>query len=260
MWLNIFEGLMIPFVGTVLGSACVFFMKKELGRNMQRVLTGFASGVMVAASIWSLIIPALELSADKGKLSFLPSVIGFWLGILFLLLLDSVIPHLHLYAEKAEGVKSKAAKTTMMLLAVTLHNIPEGMAVGVIYAGLLSGGGKITAGGALALSLGIAIQNFPEGAIISMPLHAEGKSKIKSFAGGALSGAVEPLGALLTVLASGLIVPAMPYFLSFAAGAMIYVVVEELIPEMSQGEHSNTGVVMFALGFTVMMALDVALG
>lgn len=260
MWLNIFEGLMIPFAGTVLGSACVFFMKKELGRNMQRVLTGFASGVMVAASIWSLIIPAMELSADKGKLSFLPSVIGFWLGILFLLLLDSVIPHLHLYAEKAEGVKSKAAKTTMMLLAVTLHNIPEGMAVGVIYAGLLSGGGNITAGGALALSLGIAIQNFPEGAIISMPLHAEGKSKFRSFAGGALSGAVEPLGALLTVLASGLIVPAMPYFLPFAAGAMIYVVVEELIPEMSQGEHSNTGVVMFALGFTVMMALDVALG
>ena len=260
MWLNIFEGLLIPFAGTALGSACVFFMKKELGRNMQRVLTGFASGVMVAASIWSLIIPAIELSADKGKLSFLPPVIGFWLGILFLLLLDSVIPHLHLYAEKAEGVRSKAAKTTMMLLAVTLHNIPEGMAVGVIYAGLLSGGGKITAGGALALSLGIAIQNFPEGAIISMPLHAEGKSKMKSFIGGTLSGAVEPLGALLTVLASGLIVPAMPYFLSFAAGAMIYVVVEELIPEMSQGEHSNTGVVMFALGFTVMMALDVALG
>lgn len=260
MWLNCFEGLMIPFAGTALGAACVFFMKKELGRNMQRVLTGFAAGVMVAASIWSLIIPAMELSADKGNLSFLPSVIGFWLGILFLLLLDSVIPHLHLYAEKAEGVRSKAAKTTMMLLAVTLHNVPEGMAVGVIYAGLLSGGGKITAGGALALSLGIAIQNFPEGAIISLPLHAEGKSKIKAFAGGALSGAVEPLGALLTILASGLIVPAMPYFLSFAAGAMIYVVVEELIPEMSQGEHSNTGVVMFALGFTVMMALDVALG
>lgn len=260
MWLNCFEGLMIPFAGTALGAACVFFMKKELGRNMQRVLTGFAAGVMVAASIWSLIIPAMELSADKGNLSFLPSVIGFWLGILFLLLLDSVIPHLHLYAEKAEGVRSKAAKTTMMLLAVTLHNVPEGMAVGVIYAGLLSGGGKITAGGALALSLGIAIQNFPEGAIISLPLHAEGKSKIKAFAGGALSGAVEPLGALLTILASGLIVPAMPYFLSFAAGAMIYVVVEGLIPEMSQGEHSNTGVVMFALGFTVMMALDVALG
>ncbi|MCR5522664.1 MAG: ZIP family metal transporter [Clostridia bacterium] len=260
MWQNVFEGLMIPFAGTALGSACVFFMKKELGRNTQRVLTGFASGVMVAASIWSLIIPAMELCADKGRLSFLAPVIGFWLGILFLLMLDSVIPHLHLYAEEAEGIRSKAAKTTMMLLAVTLHNIPEGMAVGVIYAGLLSGGGIITAGGALALSLGIAIQNFPEGAIISMPLHAEGKSKIKSFIGGTLSGAVEPLGALLTVLASGLIVPAMPYFLSFAAGAMIYVVVEELIPEMSQGEHSNTGVVMFALGFTVMMALDVALG
>ena len=203
MWLNCFEGLMIPFAGTALGAACVFFMKKELGRNMQRVLTGFAAGVMVAASIWSLIIPAMELSADKGNLSFLPSVIGFWLGILFLLLLDSVIPHLHLYAEKAEGVRSKAAKTTMMLLAVTLHNVPEGMAVGVIYAGLLSGGGKITAGGALALSLGIAIQNFPEGAIISLPLHAEGKSKIKAFAGGALSGAVEPLDALLTILDRG---------------------------------------------------------
>jgi len=260
MWQNIFEGLMIPFAGTTLGSACVFFMKKELGRNTQRALSGFASGVMVAASIWSLIIPALELSADKGRLSFSAPVIGFWLGILFLLILDSVIPHLHLYAEEAEGVRSKAAKTTMMLLAVTLHNIPEGMAVGVIYAGLLSGGGKITAGDAFALALGIAIQNFPEGAIISMPLHSEGKSKIKSFAGGTLSGAVEPLGALLTVLALRLVVPAMPYFLSFAAGAMIYVVVEELIPEMSQGEHSNIGFVMFALGFTVMMALDVALG
>ena len=260
MWLNVSEGLLIPFAGTALGSACVFFMKKELGRNMQRALTGFASGVMVAASIWSLILPAMEQSADKGKLSFLPSVIGFWLGILFLLLLDSVIPHLHLYADKAEGVKSKAAKTTMMVLAVTLHNIPEGMAVGVIYAGLVSGAEKITVGGALALSLGIAIQNFPEGAIISMPLHAEGQSKAKSFLGGALSGAVEPIAALLTVLAAGLIVPAMPYLLSFAAGAMIYVVVEELIPEMSAGEHSNIGVLMFALGFTLMMALDVALG
>ncbi len=260
MWLNIFEGLMIPFLGTALGSACVFFMKKELGRNMHRALTGFASGVMVAASIWSLIIPAMEQSADKGKLSFLPCIIGFWFGILFLLLLDSVIPHLHLYAEKAEGVKTKAAKTTMMVLAVTLHNIPEGMAVGVIYAGLVSGTERITAGGALALSLGIAIQNFPEGAIISMPLHAEGKSKWKSFLGGALSGAVEPVAALITVLAAGLIVPAMPYLLSFAAGAMIYVVVEELIPEMSVGEHSNIGVLMFALGCTLMMALDVALG
>ncbi|MCR5149943.1 MAG: ZIP family metal transporter [Clostridiales bacterium] len=260
MWLNVFYGLIIPFAGTALGSACVFFMKKELGRKMQRALTGFASGVMVAASIWSLIIPAMEQSADKGKLSFLPSVIGFWLGILFLLLLDSVIPHLHLYAQQAEGPKSKASKTTMMVLAVTLHNIPEGMAVGVVFAGLLSGTGTITIGGALALSLGIAIQNFPEGAIISMPLHAEGKSKWKSFLGGALSGAVEPIGAALTVLAAGLIVPAMPYLLSFAAGAMIFVVVEELIPEMSEGEHSNIGVILFAFGFTLMMALDVALG
>ena len=251
---------MIPFAGTTLGSACVFFMKKELGRNMHRALTGFASGVMVAASIWSLLIPAMEQAADKGKLAFLPCVIGFWAGILFLLLLDSIIPHLHLYADKAEGVKSKAAKTTMMLLAVTLHNIPEGMAVGVVYAGMLSGVDKITVGGALALSLGIAIQNFPEGAIISMPLHAEGTSKFKSFVGGTLSGAVEPVGALLTIIAAGLLIPAMPYLLSFAAGAMMYVVVEELIPEMSEGEHSNIGVVLFALGFTLMMALDVALG
>lgn len=260
MWLDVFEGLMIPFAGTVLGSACVFFMKKELSRSVQRALTGFAGGVMVAASIWSLLIPAMNLSEDKGRLAFLPAFIGFWLGILFLLLLDRVIPHLHMYADKAEGPKSRAAKTTMMVLAVTLHNIPEGMAVGVVYAGLLSGSAEITAGGALALALGIAIQNFPEGAIISMPLHAEGKSKQKSFALGALSGAVEPLGALLTVLFAGLFVPAMPYLLAFAAGAMIYVVVEELIPEMSAGEHSNIGVVLFACGFTVMMALDVALG
>ena len=202
----------------------------------------------------------MEQSAGMGRWSFVPSVAGFWFGILFLLLLDRVIPHLHLYANQAEGPRSHAAKTTMMVLAVTLHNIPEGMAVGVVYAGLLSGSAEITAGGALALSLGIAIQNFPEGAIISMPLHAEGKSKAKAFRDGALSGAVEPVGALLTVLAAGLIVPAMPYLLSFAAGAMIYVVVEELIPEMSAGKHSNLGVTMFALGFTVMMALDVALG
>lgn len=260
MWLDVFEGLAIPFAGTVLGSACVFFMKKEFSRNVQRALTGFAGGVMVAASIWSLLIPAMNLSEDKGRLAFLPAFTGFWLGILFLLFLDRVIPHLHMYADKAEGLKSRAAKTTMMVLAVTLHNIPEGMAVGVVYAGLLSGSAEITAGGALALALGIAIQNFPEGAIISMPLHAEGKSKLKSLALGALSGAVEPLGALLTVLFAGLFVPAMPYLLAFAAGAMIYVVVEELIPEMSAGEHSNIGVVLFACGFTVMMALDVALG
>ncbi|MBP5780199.1 MAG: ZIP family metal transporter [Clostridia bacterium] len=260
MWLKVIEGIAIPFIGTALGAACVFFMKKQLGRMVQRALTGFAGGVMVAASIWSLLIPAMEQSAEKGRWAFLPAFIGFWLGILFLLLLDRIIPHLHMNARKAEGPKSKAKKTTMMVLAVTLHNIPEGMAVGVVFAGLISGSAQITAGGALALSLGIAIQNFPEGAIISMPLHAEGKTKSTAFALGALSGAVEPAGAALTVLFAGMFVPAMPYLLSFAAGAMIYVVVEELIPEMSEGEHSNIGVVMFALGFTLMMALDVALG
>lgn len=260
MWIKVFEGIIIPFLGTALGSACVFFMKKELGRTVQRALTGFAGGVMVAASIWSLLIPAMNLSAGKGRLAFLPAFIGFWLGILFLLLLDKIIPHLHMNAEKAEGPKSKAKKTTMMVLAVTLHNIPEGMAVGVVLAGLFSGSTEITVGAAMALSIGIAIQNFPEGAIISMPLHAEGKSKAKAFLDGTLSGAVEPIGALLTVLFAGLFVPAMPYLLSFAAGAMVYVVVEELIPEMSAGEHSNVGVLMFALGFTLMMALDVALG
>ena len=253
-------GIMIPFIGTAAGSACVFFMKKELSRMVQRSLTGFASGVMVAASIWSLIIPAMQQSEPMGKLAFLPAVIGFWLGILFLLLLDRVIPHLHMNAEKAEGPKSGLARTTMMVLAVTLHNIPEGMAVGVVYAGFLSGSAEITAGGALALSLGIAIQNFPEGAIISMPLHAEGRSKGAAFLDGVLSGAVEPLSALLTILLAAHIVPTMPYLLSFAAGAMMYVVVEELIPEMSEGEHSNIGVVTFAVGFTLMMALDVALG
>ena len=257
---EIILGLTIPFLGTALGSGCVFFMKRNLGKTVQRALTGFAGGVMVAASVWSLIIPAIEQAENLKKLSFLPAVIGFWLGILFLLLLDTVIPHLHMNAEKAEGPKSKLRKTTMMVLAVTLHNIPEGMAVGVVYAGLRAGNEMVTAGGALALAIGIAIQNFPEGAIISLPLHAEGKSKGMAFAGGALSGAVEPVGAALTILAAGLIVPAMPYLLSFAAGAMIYVVVEELIPEMSEGEHSNIGVLMFSVGFTLMMALDVALG
>ena len=257
---DVLTGVMIPFAGTAAGAACVFFMKKNLSRNVQRALTGFAGGVMVAASVWSLIIPAMEQSDSMGKLSFLPAVIGFWLGILFLLLLDSVIPHLHMNAEKAEGPKSRLARTTMMVLAVTLHNIPEGMAVGVVYAGFLSGSAEITSGGALALSLGIAIQNFPEGAIISMPLHAEGKSKRKAFFDGVLSGVVEPAAAVLTILLSSVIVPAMPSLLSFAAGAMMYVVVEELIPEMSEGEHSNIGVIMFAAGFTLMMALDVALG
>jgi len=253
-------GLLIPFVGTSLGSACVFFMRREMNQKVQRALTGFAGGVMVAASIWSLLIPAMEQSQSKGRFAFLPAAIGFWLGILFLLLLDSVTPHLHQLASKPEGPRTRMSRTTMMLLAVTIHNIPEGMAVGVVYAGMLAHSADITIGGALALSIGIAIQNFPEGAIISMPLHAEGQSRPKAFWLGVLSGAVEPVAGLITVLLSGLLVPAMPYLLSFAAGAMIYVVVEELIPEMSSGEHSNIGVVMFALGFTLMMALDVALG
>lgn len=255
-----FLGILIPFIGTSLGSACVLFMKKELSDKVQRALTGFAAGVMVAASIWSLIIPAIEQSSEFGKLAFLPAFIGFWLGILFLHLLDRLVPHIHAKSGCQEGPKSKLRRTTMMVLAVTMHNIPEGMAVGVMYAGLLSGGSKITAAGALALSLGIAIQNFPEGAIISMPLKAEGESKGKAFANGVLSGAVEPIGAVLTLLLAQLVVPALPYLLSFAAGAMLYVVVEELIPEMSQGHHSNIGTIFFAVGFSVMMMLDVALG
>jgi ZIP family zinc transporter len=252
--------LLLPFLGTAAGSACVFFMKHSLGRQVQRALTGFAAGVMTAASVWSLLIPAMEQAVSLGKLAFVPAVIGFWCGVLFLLLLDTLIPHLHLNANQAEGIPSRLARTTMMVLAVTLHNIPEGMAVGIVYAGYLSGSAEMTAGGAFALALGIAIQNFPEGAIISMPLRAEGKSRGKAFADGVLSGAVEPVGALLTILFSGLFLPAMPYFLSFAAGAMIYVVVEELIPEMSEGEHSNIGVILFSAGFTLMMVLDVALG
>ena len=255
-----FLGIMIPFLGTALGAACVFFMKKSLGDLVQRSLAGFAAGVMVAASIWSLLIPAIEQSEDMGKLSFLPAFIGFWSGVLFLLLLDRLIPHLHVGSEQAEGPKSKLGRTTMMVLAVTLHNIPEGMAVGVVYAGFLSGNTQITAASALALSLGIAIQNFPEGAIISMPLRAEGERKGRAFFGGVLSGVVEPIGAVLTLLAAQFVIPALPYLLSFAAGAMLYVVVEELIPEMSQGRHSNLGTVFFAVGFSVMMVLDVALG
>ena len=255
-----FLGIMIPFLGTALGAACVFFMKRSLGNLVQRSLAGFAAGVMVAASIWSLLIPAIEQSEDMGKLSFLPAFIGFWSGVLFLLLLDRLIPHLHVGSEQAEGPKSKLGRTTMMVLAVTLHNIPEGMAVGVVYAGFLSGNTQITAASALALSLGIAIQNFPEGAIISMPLRAEGERKGRAFLGGVLSGVVEPIGAVLTLLAAQLVIPALPYLLSFAAGAMLYVVVEELIPEMSQGRHSNLGTVFFAVGFSVMMVLDVALG
>ena len=255
-----FFGIMIPFLGTTLGASCVFFMKRSLGDLVQRSLAGFAAGVMVAASIWSLLIPAIEQSEGMGKLSFLPAFIGFWVGVLFLLLLDHLIPHLHVGSNQAEGPKSRLGRTTMMVLAVTLHNIPEGMAVGVMYAGFLAGNTQITAASALVLSLGIAIQNFPEGAIISMPLRAEGESKGRAFLGGVLSGVVEPVGAVLTLLAAQLVIPALPYLLSFAAGAMLYVVVEELIPEMSQGRHSNLGTEFFAVGFSVMMVLDVALG
>ena len=255
-----FWGILIPFLGTTLGAACVFFMKKSLGDLVQRSLAGFAAGVMVAASIWSLLIPAIEQSENMGVFSFLPAFIGFWAGVLFLLLLDHLIPHLHVGSDQSEGPKSKLGRTTMMVRAVTLHNIPEGMAVGVMYAGSLAGSAQITAASALALSIGIAIQNFPEGAIISMPLRAEGESKSKAFLGGVLSGVVEPIGAVLTIIAAQLIIPALPYLLSFAASAMLYVVVEELIPEMSQGRHSNLGTVFFAVGFSVMMTLDVALG
>ena len=256
----VFYGILIPFLGTSLGAACVFFMKHDMSERLSRILTGFAAGVMVEASIWSLLIPAMDQSEEMGKFAFVPAVAGFWGGILFLLLLDHIIPHLHRYSVSAEGPKSRLQRTTMMVLAVTLHNIPEGMAVGVVYAGYLAGNAKITVAAAMALSIGIAIQNFPEGAIISMPLRAEGMKVSKAFAGGVLSGIVEPVGAVLTILAAGYIVPALPYLLSFAAGAMIYVVVEELIPEMSQGEHSDLGTIFFAVGFTVMMALDVALG
>ena len=270
-----FWGILIPFLGTSLGAGCVFFLKNSLRDGIQRALTGFAAGVMVAASIWSLLIPAMEQAADLGRLAFFPAAVGFWLGVLFLLLLDHLIPHLHQNSLQAEGPKSQLQRTTMMVLAVTLHNIPEGMAVGVVYAGYLipegmavgvvyagylAGTAQITAAGALALSLGIAIQNFPEGAIISMPLRAEGMKKGRAFWGGVLSGIVEPIGAVLTILAAGIVVPALPYLLSFAAGAMLYVVVEELIPEMSQGQHSNVGTIFFAVGFSVMMVLDVALG
>ena len=260
MNIQVIQGLLIPFIGTALGAACVFFMRGRLNPMVQRALTGFAAGVMVAASVWSLLLPAIEQSAAMGKLAFLPAAAGFWMGVLFLLLLDKTVPHLHAGLNEEEGPRSAFRRTTKLVLAVTIHNLPEGMAVGVVYAGLLQGQPGITAAGAMALALGIAIQNFPEGAIISMPLRAEGAGTGRSFLYGVLSGAVEPLGALLTIYLSTLIVPALPYMLAFAAGAMVYVVVEELIPETQAGPHSNLGTLMFALGFTVMMALDCALG
>ena len=260
MYLEAVSAVMIPFLGTVIGSGFVFFLKGAMNRTLQRSLTGFAAGVMVAASVWSLIIPALEQSEHLGGLSFLPAFVGVWAGFLFLLLLDRLIPHLHLNAQCPEGSPCNLGKSTMMVLAVALHNLPEGMAVGVVVASWLAGNESISFAGALALSLGIAMQNLPEGAIISMPLKSNGMNRRRAFAYGAMSGAVEPLGAVLTIVLAGLVVPVLPYLLAFSAGAMLYVVVEELIPEMSEGEHSNIGTIFFALGFTLMMVLDVALG
>lgn len=257
---EIYIGILIPFIGTALGAACVLFMRGGMNPKVQKALAGFAAGVMVAASIWSLIVPAIDKSEHMGKWSFVPAVIGLWLGIGFLLLLDHVVPHLHINSKVPEGPKSNLKKTTTMVLAVALHNIPEGMAVGVVYAGLKTGDAAITAMGALALSIGIAIQNFPEGAIISLPLRAEGMSRKKACLYGVLSGIVEPIGAIITLELTGIVVPALPYLLCFAAGAMIYVVVEELIPQAVEGEHTHIGTLMFAVGFSIMMVLDVALG
>ena len=259
MSLAVFLGIMIPFLGTTLGAAMVFVLKDQMSERIQKLLTGFAAGVMVAASFWSLLQPALESSEGMGKLSFLPAAVGFLLGIGFLLLLDEITPHMHM-DNQSEGPRSKLKRTTKLILAVTLHNIPEGMAVGVVYAGWASGQVGVSQTAALALALGIAIQNFPEGAIVSMPLRAEGMPKGKTFLYGALSGIVEPIASIITILAAGLVVPILPYMLAFAAGAMMYVVVEELIPEMSEGAHSNIGTVAFAFGFVLMMVLDVALG
>ena len=260
MKLEILSAILLPFLGTTLGAGCVFFLKGKMNRNLQRSLTGFAAGVMVAASIWSLIIPAMDQSAHMGKLAFLPAFIGVWGGFLFLLLLDHIIPHLHLNSQCPEGTQCNLGKSTMMVLAVALHNLPEGMAVGVVAAGWLAGNESISAAAAISLSLGIALQNLPEGAIISMPLRSSGMQKGKAFGYGVLSGVIEPIGAIVTILLAELVVPILPYLLSFSAGAMLYVVVEELIPEMSEGEHSNIGTVFFAVGFSLMMVLDVALG
>lgn len=258
--MDVLLGLMIPFIGTTLGAAGVFFLKKEIGPFVQKALLGFASGVMVAASVWSLLIPAMDMSSHLGKFAFAPAAVGFLTGVAFLLAMDKVIPHLHLGNAQPEGPKSRLQRTTLLMLAVTLHNFPEGAAAGAAYAGVLSGSGQISMAGALALSIGIAIQNFPEGIIISFPLRSAGAGRLKAFTAGMLSGIVEPAGAALAILLASQISGVLPYLLAFAAGAMIYVVVEELIPEASEGEHSNTATIGFAVGFAVMMALDVALG
>ena len=260
MFKEISAAVLLPFLGTVIGSGLVLFMRGAMNRRLQRILTGFAAGVMVAASIWSLIIPAIDQSEHMGKLAFLPAFIGVWLGFLFLLLLDKLIPHLHMGSECPEGAPCSLGKNTMLVLAVALHNLPEGMAVGVVAAGWLMENESISFASAMALSLGIALQNLPEGAIISMPLKSGGMGKGRAFLYGAASGIVEPLGALLTLALATVVTPVLPYFLAFAAGAMLYVVVEELLPEMSEGEHSNIGTVFFAVGFSLMMMLDVALG
>lgn len=253
-------GILIPFLGTTLGAAMVFLMKKELNSKVEKALLGFASGVMIAASIWSLIIPSIDMSSSYGKLSFIPAAIGFLLGVIFLLLMDVIVPHFHLNSDEPEGMKSKLKKTTMMVFAVTIHNIPEGMAVGVVFAGAMQNNSLVTISGAIALSIGIAIQNFPEGAIISMPLKSEGMSKGKSFLYGMISGVVEPIAAIITVLLINIVTPILPYLLAFAAGAMMYVVVEELIPEAQAGKHTNISTIGFTIGFILMMVLDVALG
>lgn len=257
---NILLGILIPFVGTTLGSAMVFFMRREMNGRVQKALLGFASGVMIAASVWSLLIPAIEMSEEQSNIAWVPSAIGFLLGIGFLLLLDTLTPHIHLTEEEPEGIKADLKKTTMLVLAVTLHNIPEGMAVGVTFAGVMTGNTTITLAAAFVLAIGIAIQNFPEGAIISMPLRGEGISRRRAFLYGTVSGIVEPIAAFITILLTGLVVPILPYLLAFAAGAMIYVVVEELIPESQSGKHTNIGTIGVAFGFVMMMVLDVALG
>ena len=253
-------GILLPFAGTALGSACVFLMKDSIAPRLQKTLTGFAAGVMVAASVWSLLIPSIEMSGKDGLLGVLPAIVGFLVGILFLLFLDCVVPHQHLDTNQSEGPKSHLSKTAKLVFAITLHNIPEGMAVGVALAGAMENNSYIHMAGAIALSIGIAIQNFPEGAIVSMPLRSAGNSRKKSFWMGTLSGVVEPIGAILTILLASIVVPILPYLLAFAAGAMMYVVVEELIPETQEGEHSNLGTIGFAIGFLLMMTLDVLLG
>lgn len=253
-------GLALPVIGTTVGAAFVFFIKDKIPSYVQKALLGFASGVMIAASVWSLLIPSMNMVETEGVMSVIPAAIGFLLGMGFLLLLDEIIPHLHIDNNSPEGPKTKLSRTAMLTFAVALHNLPEGMAVGVVYAGTLAAGGDVTISAALALSVGIAIQNIPEGAIVSMPLYMENRSKWKSFGIGALTGLVEPIGAVLVILLASLMTSVLPYLLAFAAGAMIYVVIEELIPEASQGEHSNISTIGFAFGFTLMMVLDVVLG